>query len=319
LIQPNYGINDRQPFVMGNVNSPSSAFSQYYSWLIGLGINFPITGANSYGCQFAVPRGTPRLYMRYNEFNSWSSWGGVIAASADTLTSGNKTISGNLNVAGLAGINNGCPYASVNNNMASGSLTIGGTTNNYGGGNQWTGNTAGLMMECQDHTEIAIHDAGQRLASFMYYVGNQFYIGRDMGWGSISNTNFNNNITATGFMRSSQCLVTGNTSSWYMNNGTNGYYIFLNQFRYLGQGYPYLNACISVNNGNGTKGYWMGRIAINAGGGVIGFYPDATGQDGSNSMIYLFNFWDATGGNFIRGFTFDSNVHGGTMCFKIYG
>jgi hypothetical protein len=33
----------------------------------------------------------------------------------------------------------------------------------------------------------------------------------------------------------------------------------------------------------------MGRIAINAGGGVIGFYPDATGHDGSNSMIYLFN------------------------------
>jgi hypothetical protein len=36
-------------------------------------------------------------------------------------------------------------------------------------------------------------------------------------------------------------------------------------------------------------------------------------------MIYLFNFWDATRGNLIRGFTFDSNVYGGTMCFKIYG
>jgi len=140
-----------------------------------------------------------------------------------------------------------------------------------------------------------------------------------MGWGAIAQTNFNNNITATGFMKSSQCLVTGNYSSWYMNNGTNGFYIGLNQFWYLGQGYSHLNACISVTNGNGTKGYWMGRIAISAGGGIIGFYPDATGQDGSNSIIYLANFWDATGSNYIRGFTYDANVNGGTMCYKIYG
>ena len=61
--------------------------------------------------------------------------------------------------------------------MASGSLTIGGIDTNYGGGNLWTANTAGLMMECLDNTEIMIHDAGTRLASFMRYVGggtNQF-------------------------------------------------------------------------------------------------------------------------------------------------
>ena len=46
--------------------------------------------------------------------------------------------------------------------MQSGSLTIGGTNANYGGGNNWTTNTAGLMMECQDNTEIAVHDSGHR-------------------------------------------------------------------------------------------------------------------------------------------------------------
>jgi hypothetical protein len=49
-----------------------------------------------------------------------------------------------------------------------------------------------------NHTEIAIHDSGQRLASFMYYVGggtNQFYIGRDMGWGTIAQTNFYGNVS----------------------------------------------------------------------------------------------------------------------------
>ena len=40
-------------------------------------------------------------------------------------------------------------------------------------------------MECYDNTEITIHDAGARLASFMYYSSafNAFYMGRDMGWG----------------------------------------------------------------------------------------------------------------------------------------
>ncbi len=65
-----------------------------------------------------------------------------------------------LEVHGIACIHNGSPYAVTNNFMQSGSLTIGGTTANYGtGGNQWSGNTAGLMMECPDYTKIAVHDA----------------------------------------------------------------------------------------------------------------------------------------------------------------
>jgi hypothetical protein len=43
--------------------------------------------------------------------------------------------------------------------MAAGSSTIGNFNANYGGSPNWSTNTAGLMMECQDHTEIVIHDA----------------------------------------------------------------------------------------------------------------------------------------------------------------
>lgn len=85
-----------------------------------------------------------------------------------------------LNVAG------GTPYAVPTGFMAGGSLTIGGIDRNYGGGNNWTTNTAGLLMECLDNTEIGIHDGGTRVASFMYFQGgstNTFTIGRDMGWG----------------------------------------------------------------------------------------------------------------------------------------
>jgi hypothetical protein len=79
-------------------------------------------------------------------------------------------------------------FANMNNHMAPGSLTIGGIDRNYGGGSGWTTNTAGLLLETLDNTEIAVHDSGRRLASLMYYEGstNKFTIGRDMSWGAIS-------------------------------------------------------------------------------------------------------------------------------------
>ena len=94
-----------------------------------------------------------------------------------------------LDVNGIVNFHNGTPFASEK--MSAGSLTIGGQDFNYGGqffpSGNWIGtNTAGLMMECADNTEIVIHDAGMRLASFMYYQGgasaNRFTMGRNMGW-----------------------------------------------------------------------------------------------------------------------------------------
>jgi hypothetical protein len=96
-----------------------------------------------------------------------------------------------LQVNGIGNINNGSPYATANNNMQSGSLTRGGMNANYGGGNLWNGNMAGLLMECADNTEIAVHDTGVRVASLTYFQGGinnyKITIGRDMGWGVISN------------------------------------------------------------------------------------------------------------------------------------
>lgn len=90
-------------------------------------------------------------------------------------------VGGPVNVAGTT------PSAVPNGFMAKGSLTIGSITENYGGfSSGWATNTAGLLMECLNNTEIAIHDSGQRVASFCYFQGgstNTFTIGRDMGWG----------------------------------------------------------------------------------------------------------------------------------------
>jgi len=95
--------------------------------------------------------------------------------------------SGRVLINGILNVNEGNPYAVQNFFMSRGSLTIGGTLNNFGCGSGWNASTAGLMMECQNNTEIAIHDAGNRVVSPMAYYGggtNRIYIGRDMGWGS---------------------------------------------------------------------------------------------------------------------------------------
>ena len=88
------------------------------------------------------------------------------------------------------------PSAVPNGYMTSGSLTIGDTAKDYGGGSGWNGATAGLLMECADKTEIAVHDSALRIASPMYYSGpyNIIHQGRDMGWG-YTNINVTNHFS----------------------------------------------------------------------------------------------------------------------------
>ena len=71
--------------------------------------------------------------------------------------------------------------------MQNGSLTIGDTLLNYGHGSSWNSNMAGLLLECLDNTEIAVHDAGNCVSSIIQYQGgttSMITIGRDMFWGT---------------------------------------------------------------------------------------------------------------------------------------
>jgi hypothetical protein len=113
-------------------------------------------------------------------------------------------------------------YATLNNHMAAGSLTIGNTTQNYGGGNVWNTNTAGLLLECADATEIAVHDAGTAIHSFMYYSGGIFQIGRNMGYNS-ANVNIKGWLAVDRFISATTQIVSGSyilsSSRIYSRNG----------------------------------------------------------------------------------------------------
>lgn len=109
---------------------------------------------------------------------------------------GALTVQGNEAIIGLLNIHAGSPSAVPNGYMSSGSLTIGDIAKNYGGGTTyWNSNTAGLLMECLDNTEIAVHDAGARVSSLMRYNANTITMGRDMGWG-VSDIVASNNLSA---------------------------------------------------------------------------------------------------------------------------
>ena len=115
--------------------------------------------------------------------------------------SGITTLNNNTIINGIANIHGGNPYAVSNNFMQKGSLTIGDLLLNYGGGKNWSTNTSGLMLECLNNTEIAVHDSGHRIASLMYFEGggtNKITIGRNMGWPAISNVDINGTITVNG-------------------------------------------------------------------------------------------------------------------------
>jgi hypothetical protein len=121
----------------------------------------------------------------------------TINTAGDVLTSAPKFIATGT----IGNINGGSNYAVNAGYMSAGSLTLGDTTKNYGGGTTlWNSNTAGLLMECAINTEIAIHDAGDRVASFMYYAGNVFTMGRDMGYGK-SDVSVSRNISVIGALK----------------------------------------------------------------------------------------------------------------------
>ena len=69
------------------------------------------------------------------------------SANITTINGSTTNISGNTNITGVVNIHNGTRYAILNYNLNPGSLIIGSTGLNYGGGTNWNGrNAAGLIQ-----------------------------------------------------------------------------------------------------------------------------------------------------------------------------
>lgn len=184
-------------------------------------------GVDSDGIEFRHTDGTQGIGFGYNTIYAAGS-------NTDQVLQLKPRGAGALRILGKANISDGSYLAPVEDKMASGSLTIGSITSNYGGGTtQWNSNTAGLLLQTQANTEIAVHDAYTRIASLMYYEGdavNKITIGRDMGWGVTTPVNIAGNLVVSG------SITNANDDNQWQNpvllNGWTNYNSDTNTFNY---------------------------------------------------------------------------------------
>jgi hypothetical protein len=218
-----------------------------------------------------------------------------------------------IGYSGAVGIQN-AGYAILNNHMAAGSLTIGNINQNYGGGNQWNSSTSGLMMECADATEIAVHDSGASIHSLMYYSTNgNITIGRNMGYNP-ANVNIAGNLSIGGTNINSiidQRIKNQHLFSIYRVSITNYYLNFISYWEgvwdigtnlvFNEYGRPQLNVrwniSASINNGNGNDSnkYFFMNYFYNQLGNNIAF--NTTHSYGTWSFQ---NYWNSQGNNYLR-------------------
>jgi hypothetical protein len=186
-------------------------------------------------------------------------------------------------------------YGVVNNNMSAGSLTIGDISVNFGGGTTgWIANTAGLLMECTDNTEIAIHDSGNRVASFMYYEGgatNRFQIGRNMFWGNIGTIALWGNVGIGTATPSTLLDVVGGTPILTLRTSGNaeGKIYFGNSGHGVGR-----NPNLGTLNGGNDVGLWTTSASVGfcIGGTEYGRFNNGGGFLLSTYTGFANNTWN---------------------------
>jgi hypothetical protein len=122
-----------------------------------------------------------------------------------------------------------------------GALCIGSITTSYGGGWQ-----AGLMMECQDTTEISCHDSGDRLTSFIYYGGNRLYLGRDIGWG-VTPISLRGRVAINGEGDTTAQLCITNP------NGSISHFGYSNNWNYLRGDRLQIDSLTAISAGNSSQ------------------------------------------------------------------
>jgi hypothetical protein len=230
--------------------------------------------------------GKAKLWLSADAFHSSYIQSEHMGNGYTNLTFG--TASGNvlptermkISYVGVVGIQT-TGYAIPNNYMSAGSLVIGNIGQDYGGGTNWTTNTAGLLMECLDKTEIAIHDAGNSIHSFMYYTTNgNFRIGRNMGYGT-ANVYMSGACFSDNYFLAPSLYARGNFDISITQNG-GGMYINFGDLNTVNSAYLELSASGGATNinSNSNRAIYLRQY------GYTSTFLGGFTQNGGNSIYW---------------------------------
>lgn len=213
-------------------------------------------------------------------------------------------VNARLDVQGAVNIHDGNPVAVRSGYMSSGSLTIGSIAKDFGGGNNWTANTAGLLFETKANTEIAVHDSNHRVASLMYYEGdaiNRITIGRDMAWGSISSLVLNGNVAVNSALGIGPGTTAPVARLDIAQEGRSGTHPTAAKGLYVTGGIGADADGVEIRHSNGTQGVGIGYNSVYATGSNanqdLGLKPRGTGRVVANGPLVVNGLLQVSGAN----------------------
>ena len=162
---PSYNFGHR--FVQGSTNGPGTGGGQFYSWYMGLGSDYPATGAGSYGAMFAVDRNTttPYLSVRYNENNAFGTWRKIQAGYADTA--GTVTTAAQTNITSVGTLTGLTVSGAI---VPNANLTV-----NLGSTTAWWNNIYGVSVQARyaDLAEHYVADADYEPGTVVVFGGEK--------------------------------------------------------------------------------------------------------------------------------------------------
>lgn len=266
-----------------------------------VGINKPLAmGANKVTSSYTPSSGSDLCNKTYVDSvasgGAWTVSGSDIYRASGNVGIGTTSPSTTFQVwNGVANINGGNPYAI--SNVQAGAMLIGDVNLNYGGGSGWSTNTAGLLFECLDKTEIAVHDAGARVASLLYYNNNLITMGRDMGWGIAdvsvegslsveSSLSVEDSLSVVGTITCGQYGRQGDLRTGIKPSDVDDYSFRVDFGTYNNAGTGNFADCITLNTWGDTTGGQTNMIAVNK--GTIGI-RQYQGVEGSTTAMTTYS------------------------------
>jgi hypothetical protein len=345
-------------FIQSATNGPPTGATQFYSWYIGLGNEYPFANSVNgyYGMQFAVGRNEeyPKLSVRRKENNVWSAWQGLTSERAVSLTTGNKTVSGILTVQHSSTSFNaadGGLYVYNPNNTANSCSVLGvriaGSTASKAGISIDVNNVGGwsIYMNGNDTTDryLRFNNSWSGTQSeFLQIRGSDGFTAINGATNISGLLTVNNNMTINGGSQLNGGLsVTGNTSLAQATN-IGGLLRHRQSFNY-GETIYYT---VGYNGGNqsdwfwttngfwdgyGTASYltiaitatgnsavWFGRAFLGQGGGFYSIIQDYRNPNGGTNTISVVDYWGPYGANSLR-ISIANPVYGGNFVIKVSG